>query len=213
MLILGFVGGLLLASALSVGVIYLLFGDKLENKVESIEKKSEYVEPNQDVTYKTELERVKLDAMQKERDAALAITKALERERDAALATAKAQESMRNVEMRAAEIIAEQERKAAVALKKANRRARQAELEAEQAQANEHKAKIQAMQSIIEAEKKKDSLIKSAVVVEKPKVIQVAPTVEKVPVKTDKKAESKESKFSANPCSSPSSKFLSTCKK
>jgi len=225
-LVLGFVGGLVLASILTVGGAYLLFGDKLENKVERADVRSDYVAPSEDASHQAELERVKLDAMQKERDAALAITKALERERDAALATAKAQESMRNAEMRAAEIIAEQERKAAAALKKATRRARQAELEAAQAKAREHKAKLRTIQTKAEAdarikakarakaETQAEAEVEKLLRKQQPvaEVVQAAPIVEKsvIAVKESKK---KAAKFSANPCSSPSSKFLSTCKK
>ena len=51
------------------------------------------------------LEAVRLEALQKERDAAVAMNRALERERDAALASARAQQEMREAERQAAELM------------------------------------------------------------------------------------------------------------
>lgn len=220
-LILGFVVGLVLASAISIGAVYLLLGNKqFENVIntaplDNSAMATDYADKN------AEIERVKLEAIQKERDAALAITKSLERERDAALATAKAQEGMREVERRTAEILAEQERKATRDLKKATKRARDAEIEAAKAKEREHKAKLNVMQSKIEADKKlqkaeENKIIKQSEIIEpKPAVTQkVKPVTEQVKIeKPIVKKENKSAKFSANPCNSPSSKFLSTCKK
>jgi len=215
-LVLGFIGGLVLASIISIGGAYLLLGDKQDNNTEQAEATGTSSVSGEVAEKKTQLERIKLEAIQKERDAALAMTKALERERDAALATAKAQESMRDAERRAAEIIAEQERKSARDLKKATRRARQAELEAAKAKEREHKSKLKAMQAKLEADlqlkkaKEAKAKIQAEIVAPKPVVM---PEVKKVVAKRPVKKSSKTSKFKANPCSSPSSKFLSTCKK
>jgi general secretion pathway protein A len=217
-LILGFIGGLILASAISIGGAYLLFGDKLNDKSESVNVVQDPITLIDKVEKNAELERVKLEAIQKERDAALAITKALERERDAAIATAKAQESMRAAERRAAEILAEQERKSARDLKIATRRARKAEIEAAQAKEREHNTKLKAIESKRAAEAKLMKEIAKKPVkanIPEPEVVKaVAPApVAKVVTKKPVKKSTKSSKFSANPCSSPSSKFLSTCKK
>ena len=233
-LISGFIGGLILASIISLGGAYYLFGGGQVNKVEYIESKQEVSAIREEASIKLESDRIRLEAIEKERDAALATTKALERERDAALATAKAEESMRKVERRAAEILAQQERESAEKLKQATERARIAELEAARAKENEHKAKLKVMQKIIE-EKKVEKIQndfsdpvplmiepKSAVVeIARPAIVKPAPVVshtENKPLKINsvpivKKEIKKTTKFSTNPCSSPSSKFLSTCKK
>jgi len=217
-LVLGFIGGLVLASIISIGGVYLLLGDKQGNKSEQAEASDASVMSRDIAEKNAQLERVRLEAIKKERDAALAITKALERERDAAIATAKAQESMRAAERRAAEIIAEQERKSARDLKKATRRARKAELEAAKAKEREHKARLSAMQAKLDADvrlkKARAAKAKKQIeaVVPEPVVVPV-PVVKKAVVKKPVKKANKAAKFSANPCSSPSSKFLSTCKK
>jgi len=153
-LVLGFVGGLILASALSIGGAYLLFGDKLLGGLEQEKPVVKQVISYDDINRQSEIERIKLEAMEKERDAAVAITRALERERDAAIAAAKVQQSMREVEKRAAKIIAEQERKATIKLNNAARRARRAEREAALAKQSENEARLQVMRAKIEAEAK-----------------------------------------------------------
>lgn len=223
-LVLGFVGGIVLASVLTMTIAYMMFADDDKGTVQTqmpIQQQPISISTTEaEAKRQAEIEKARLEAIQKERDAALAITKALERERDAALAAAKAQEEMRAAEMRAAEIIAEQERKAAFEVQRAKERARKAEIAAARAEEREQKAKLKAIQAEIEAEKAAAAKISKqpkTVVVKEPVKVVDEPIIESQPVVEEsviKKAKPKgPAKFSANPCSSPSAKFLSTCKK
>jgi len=229
-LVLGFAGGMLLAAILILVMAYAMFGDKTSEVPVQVQlPQNPIVAPYDDATMQAELQRkesqrleaqrkqemetVKLQAIEKERDAAMAITKALERERDAALLAAKAQREMRDAEKRASEIIAEQEIKALREVKKAQQRAKKAEIAAAKAKERENFAKTQAKKARLASEKKEvvraqKEVIKAQV---KSEVIQVEPEVTKKFEKIEKSKKS--AKFSANPCSSPSAKFLSTCKK
>jgi type II secretory pathway predicted ATPase ExeA len=219
-LALGFIGGLVLASILSIGGAYLLFGDKLLNTTEHEKPVTEKPVSYSEISRQGEIERIKLEAMEKERDAAVAITRALERERDAALAAAKAQQSMREVEKRAAKIIAEQERKTTQKLDSAAKRARQAEQATAIAKQSENEARLQAMQTKIKAMEQLKVMRQADVVLAQPAAPEASPlpvppqpTVAVRQPETIAKEINKPAKFSANPCSSPSAKFLSTCKK
>ena len=184
------------------------------------------------------LEAVRLEALQKERDAAVAMNRALERERDAALASARAQQEMREAERQAAELMMQQERRTAEEIQRAREQARKAELIAAKARERERLARQQAEQARIDAErarKEKEAaeaevkpLInqgESVKIVEPPAPVysdeyeqpqQSASADEPVSSAVEEKPEpgnSEPNKFSANPCNSASAKFLSTCKK
>ncbi len=222
-LVLGFAGGMLLAAILIMIMAYVMFGNNMQAVPEQVQSPENITAPlsteteivrqaeikQQERQRQQELGKARLQAIEKERDAAMAITKALERERDAALLAAKAQQEMRFAEKRAVEIIAQQERKAAREVKKAQQRVREAELAAAKANERERVMKIQVMKAKLAAQKKKDAL--AVQVNSSPVVTHLAPKDIK-PVKKQAKPKGL-TKFSANPCSSPSAKFLSTCKK
>ncbi|MCW8855212.1 MAG: AAA family ATPase [Gammaproteobacteria bacterium] len=227
-LIVGFSGGMFLASILLVAFVFM-YG--VNTDVKSIEAANKIVQDDLIESSRQEVEVDQLRIIRKERDAALAVSKALERERDAALAAAKAQEEMRAAEMRAAEIIAEQERKAAKEVRRAKERARQAELDAIKSKERERlamekvelerlkaeKIKLEKEMSRIEAEKKNNPVVAPVVVrpVEESSVDTANQLSGQVTIKEDIEDKPKESgsKFIRNPCDSPSAKFLSTCKK
>ena len=227
-LIVGFSGGMFLASILLVAFVFM-YGVKTE--VKSIESENKIVQDDLIRGSRQEDGLDQLRIIQKERDAALAVSKALERERDAALAAAKAQEEMRAAEMRAAEIIAEQERKAAREVRRAKERARQAELDAVKSKERERlamekvelerlkaeKISLEKEMKRIEAEKKNNPVVEPVVVkpIEEDSVGTEKQLSSKVVIKenVEIKPKESESKFIRNPCDSPSAKFLSTCKK
>lgn len=233
MMLMGLMGGMFIASVIMLAVTWSMFNSKETN----------VVMPAQQITdqeLQRKAERRELEALQKERDAALAVSRALERERDAALKAAKAQEEIRAAELRATEILASQERKAEERLEKARARVREAERAESIARARERKLRLEAEKREIELEtkrlqnlKEERQLLKAltakeaaeeaaleaevkALVEEKPMTIMNETTEisnnEKEAVVTEPKPEVTES-FSTNPCNSPSAKFLSTCKK
>ena len=234
-LIIGFSGGMFLASILLV-VFVFMYGIKAEDK--SVRVSSEVIQQDEMQRNQQSIDDNQLIAIQKERDAALAVTRGLERERDAALAAAKAQQEMRAAEMRAAEIIAEQERSAAREVRRAKERARQAELNAAKSKEREklalekveiarlkaEKIKLEKEMERIEASKIEEAREMSS------KVSIVPPTTKAVgsnsvilanelpaensnEMKKEESDSNKKNKFIRNPCDSPSAKFLSTCKK
>ena len=189
----------------------------------------------------SEAERLELEALKKERDAALTASWALERERDAALTAAKAQEQMRAAEVRTAEILAEQERKTEARLNEARARAREAEIAEVRARERERASQLRAQQRAAELEaqlqaerllaqqatlraeqQSKQSAGQTSATVElssegednSPQPVQL-PRETGVQAKQVKQAiqEEDQSSFSANPCNTPSAKFLSTCKR
>ena len=230
-LVLGLAGGMFLASLMMVG--YVVFSGMNFGQPQQVQQ---IVSPpaspgDAESERRAEIEQARLEAMQKERDAALALTKALERERDAAIASAKVQEEMRAAEQRAAEIIAEQERRTARQIQEAKKRARQAELAAIRAEERERlarekadKIKQEAEAARIEAARldalkaeqqksvPKQQVVPAVTTYEKAEQEVIQAVAESVEKPVAKKSE-KTTKFSANPCSSPSAKFLSTCKK
>ncbi len=195
------------------------------------------------VEQNAELERIRLQAAEKERDAALAISKALERERDAAIAAAKVQEEIRLAEKRAIEMVAEQKRKADLAMRLAEKRAREAELAAERARKAElesqQKAKALAEKQRIEralkqqrqealrlkreaeaaqralAEEQAQLAIKQREKIFTDDVQGVPPVQPNITNKQSRQQPEEKDNvgFSINPCDSPSAKFLSTCKR
>jgi len=190
---------------------------------------------------KAEVDRVRLQSIEKERDAALAISKALERERDAAIAAAKVQEEIRLAEKRAVEMVAEQKRKADLAMRLAEKRAREAERAAARARkaelASQQKAKallekqrldlalkkqrLEALRLKREAEAAQRALAEEQAqlaIKQREKIFaQENKNSTQAESNLSNKSNSKKSEgrvgFSINPCDSPSAKFLSTCKR
>ena len=234
LLILGIASGMFIASISMVVAGYWLFTknpDMLQQE-SKVQNPPVITEPQSVSNQRAEeIERAKLAALEKERDAALAMTRALERERDAALASAKAQEDMRAAEQRAAEIMAEQERKVALQIKRATQQALQAEIAAAQAKERERIAKEEARKARLEAERERMAKIEAQTVTVKEQTPVITNTPEKETAELMKALEQKQevstnqttqespvnglddTKFSANPCNSASAKFLSTCKK
>jgi len=221
-LLIGIVSGMFVASIMMMAFAWIIINDKEQSVPQTSNTTVEQ-------TSQREAERLILESLQKERDAALAATRALEHERDAALVAAKAQEQMRAAELRAAEILAEQERKAEERLREARVRIRQAENAEAKARERERTLQLKAQQlatrqeaqrlEALKVERQKLEAVKKAQaelmkekqlsVVEKPKEVPVTVVQEVI-----EKEEPKESKtFSSNPCNSPSAKFLSTCKR
>jgi len=225
MVLMGVVGGMFFASIIMMAFAWTMLGSKDNNQ--------QVMQQGGNQQTQREAESRELKAMQKERDAAIAVTRALERERDAALTAAKAQEEIRAAELRAAEILAEQEQRAEKKLQQARVRIREAERAESNARARERKLQLKAEKREAELELQRLKLLREerirlealaaeearketreSVVAKEPE--KPAPVVEKVKpkVKPEVKIEPKKTKsFSANPCNSPSAKFLSTCKK
>ena len=225
-LVIGFSGGMFLASILLV-VFVFMYGIKTE--VEPVRELSKSLQQD-------EVQSNQMKEIQKERDAALVVSKSLERERDAALAAAKLQQDMRAAEMRAAEILAEQERSAAREVRRAKERARQAEMAAAKSKEREILALEKVELARLKAEKIKlkneleiieDAKIEAAnapankIAESLPAESPVQDSNATMPnssspqadIKTKEKSPDKNNKFIRNPCDSPSAKFLSTCKK
>ena len=228
-LAIGLVSGIII-SLLLIVVIGYFFIDTLSPQQASMGTDSTIA------TQKAELEKARIEAMQKERDAALAMSKALERERDAALAAAKIQEEIRQAEKRAAELVAEQKRKTELAMKLAQKRAREAEEAAARAREADRIAREKLRQEklrleAIRLEKEREALrIKqqqAALAAEKARQMATQPEPPSPAITrpvsqnhdkaikpvTEKPPQKKKSGFTINPCDSPSAKFLSTCKR
>ena len=231
MMLIGLVIGLFIASIMMMVFAWMMLDDR--------NKGSSNVEQSTPAS-SADSQQMQLEALKKERDAALTVTRALELERDAAVTAAKAQEQMRAAEIRAAEILAEQERKTEARLNEARARARAAEIAEAKARERERAIQIRAQQraaefeaelearriEMLKAERKKQELLaqqaaslQAAQEAAKPEVTtQPAPQQEivktpAVKAATKPAAEDAEKAFSANPCNSPSAKFLSTCKR
>ena len=172
------------------------------------------------------VDQAMLEALQRERDAAIAQSRALERERDAALATAKVRELTNAAELTAAKA-REREKAATLAAIKAQERARTAELEAMVARERERAAALAAAnaQAKPPVEPKPAPPVEAVVAAPAAKAVDeevrsepkpaTAASVSGVPIDkpVDKPvAVEAPAKFSANPCKGPSAKFLSTCK-
>ncbi len=222
MMLVGLVGGMFIASIFMMVAAWLMFGSKNNDQL---------VAPQINSQLQHETESRELKALQKERDAAIAVTRALERERDAAITAAKAQEKIREAELRATKILAAQEREAEKRLQQAKARAREAERAEARALARERSLQKRAEQRETELEKQRIEMLRKErqrldaiaieeraarirqreQVIEQRAVLEKSkPVVKQVEVKA--KTKGKES-FSAHPCNSPSAKFLSTCKK
>ncbi len=227
------VGGMFIASIIMMVAAWMMFGG-----TDNINRQA--VQQGMSTQSQRAVESREFKALQKERDAAIAVTRALERERDAALQAAKAQEEIRAAELRASEILAAQERKATRRLEKAQARAREAELAESKARARERRLKLKAEKREADLEQHRLKLLREerirldALAVEEQRLkmqqqtqalelqrvqaekqrvqatSQRSQVKEKTPVTTQPK---NEESFSSNPCNSPSAKFLSTCKK
>lgn len=224
MVVIGVAGGMFAASIIMMIAAWMMFGSKGNIDQQTVQK-------NVNQQLQLENENRELNVLKKERDAALAETRALERERDAALTAAKAQEQMRAAELRTAEILAEQERRADKKLQQARARIRVAERAESKALAREREMKLAAerKESELENERlrllRKERLRLEALAVEEEVAAirmkeeqsfreEKAAVVEEVKVEEKVKTKPEGSKsFSSNPCNSPSAKFLSTCKK
>ncbi|MDH5570665.1 MAG: AAA family ATPase [Gammaproteobacteria bacterium] len=229
-LFVGLASGMLVATIAILVVGYMLFGDELKgsNKQDAI---SIEIQDRQ-----AEVERKKIEAMARERDAALALTKAMERERDAAITATRVQEEIRKAEQRAAELIAEQERKASLEVMRAKKRAQQAEYEAARSKESERQAREDARKAKLKAEELHKKQLEDEAravaaakkeerqpvvkddglnpVINKPVIIDVVDNSKlKEATKKEAGVAKSSNEFSANPCNSPSAKFLSTCKK
>jgi len=222
MVLIGVVGGMFFASILMMVFAWMMLGSKDNGQQFSQQSVNQQSQRDADDR--------ELRALQKERDAAIAVTRALERERDAALNAAKAQEEIRAAELRAAEILAEQEQRAEKKLQQARARVREAERAESNARARERKLQLKAEKREAELEVKRLSLLREERIrlealaaeeakqktlrLEVKKEVEPVPVVKKVkPVVKSEEKIKKTKSFSANPCNSPSAKFLSTCKK
>lgn len=227
MMLIGLVIGMFIASIMMMVFAWMMLDDKNRDS-----SRVEQVAPASSTD-------TQLETLKKERDAALTVTRALERERDAAVNAAKAQEQMRAAELRAAEILAEQERKTDARLNEARARAREAEIAEAKARERERAIQIRAQQRAAEfeaqleakriealrAERKQQLLAQQAASLraaqeaaktEVPVVSAPQEEVRKIPAaqaETKPAAADADKSFSANPCNSPSAKFLSTCKR
>jgi type II secretory pathway predicted ATPase ExeA len=216
-LILGFIGGMVLASALTFGAVYMMFS-KQNTDTPATAAPATQAAPapapvvNNDAAL--EAERIRLEALQKERDAALAMQEALQRERDAALANAKAQEQLRAAEKRAAEMVAEQNRRSAEEMERAQQRILDAEVAAAKARERERIAREQAEQARLQNElNERNPPAPVAPAPAAPVEAAPAPQTNAKPAVNTAAKPRDDAQFSTNPCNSPSAKFLSTCKK
>lgn len=231
LVLIGLVIGMFIASMMMMVFAWIMLSERDERVVPVNQTES-----SQPVI--SEAERLELEALKKERDAALAASRALERERDAALTAAKAQEQMRAAEVRTAEILAEQERKTEARLNEARARAREAEIAEARARERERALQLRAQQRAaeLEAQLQAERLLAQQAALRaeqqsKQSAGQASATVEfssegednspqpvQLPRETGTQAkqatqEVDQSSFSANPCNTPSAKFLSTCKR
>jgi len=238
LVLIGLVIGMFIASMMMMVFAWMMLGDRdgSVGTTTPTEKSAPAI---------SEAERQQLEAMKKERDAALAVSRALERERDAALTAAKAQEQMRAAEVRASEILAEQERKTEARLNEARARAREAEIAEAKARERERALQLRAQQRTAELEAKLEAerlealrveqarrellAQQAALKAEQQREQQNPSPVEQNTADTDSSQptqpratgaqakqsvqEEDQSSFSANPCNTPSAKFLSTCKR
>ena len=228
MMLLGLVIGMFVASIAMMAIAWMLFSGK--GNLQQFNQQDVNQPPIQ------ETESRELKALQKERDAVVAVNRALELERDAAIKAAEAQEKIRAAELRAAEILAEQEREAERKLQQAKIRIKEAERAEARARARERKVKSQVEKKTAEIEaqrlkalrderKKLEAIAAEAKLAEQRRLqrlqaeqkaaderaaAQAAAAQSKV---KEKSAEKARGSFSTNPCNTPSAKFLSTCKK
>ena len=213
-LIIGILGGMVLSLLMFI-TAWMMF----HNEAPPVTAVTATAAPQADVSSTVSVaEQTRLAAMERERDEAKATTEELIRERDAALAAAQKQEAIRAAEKRANEIIAVQERKYASEMERVRQRAFDAEVAAAKARERERIASE-------EAERARQEASRNAItpVVPQPVTVQPAAVIPHVepetkPVATNTKSgttskNETDTRFSTNPCNSPSAKFLSTCKK
>ncbi|VAW68207.1 General secretion pathway protein A [hydrothermal vent metagenome] len=235
MMLLGLVGGMFIASLSMMVVGWLLLGSKDILPLQPTTAISAPV----DFEAHQEEDRRQMEIMSKERDTALANSRALKLERDAAIKAAETQEKIREAERRAAEILAEQEREVEKKLKEAQLKARQAEriearaLEKERElrlKAEQRSAEVEALRlKVLYAERRRVKVLaqqeqvarreqearqkEASKAAAEARVAREAEVQRKLKELEAKKTAEKNKSFSSNPCNSPSAKFLSTCKK
>lgn len=210
LLILGFAGGMVLASIFMFTAAWMMF------RGEAPAPAAASAPANQATPGIAAVEQAQL-AIQHERDQAKAANEALQRELDAARMATQKQEAMRSAERRANEIISEQERRYSQEMERVRQRALDAEIAAAKARERERIANEEADRARYEASHAPVAPAPAAPAAPAPAVSSSPrPEVTKpAPANTKNVVEKSggESQFSANPCNSPSAKFLSTCKK
>lgn len=221
-LILGILGGMILSMLMFFAAWLMFRNEPPAPAVPAVAPQTDPVPATPNIS----ADQAQLEAIQRERDEARAATEALMRERDAALAAAQKQEAIRAAEKRANEIIAAQERKYTNEMERIRQRAFEAEMAATKARERERIASEEAERARIEASRNTAAAVVipqpvQPPIVTAPPVTATTPHVEEeqkpVPAVTSKTvapaATESNTQFSANPCNSPSAKFLSTCKK
>jgi len=222
MILLGLVAGMFITSVMMMAGAWLIYGANDNNN-------QQLAQQNLNQQIQRDVENRELKVMQKERDAAIAVTRALEKERDAALNAAKVQEEIRAAELRAAELIASQQQLAEKKLQQLRERTKEAELAESRAIERERKLQQKAQQREAEFEKQRliqrrekqmrlealtieTEILNKRLEAKQNVVAEIDVKEPKAKIKENSKAKVRKS-FSANPCNSPSAKFLSTCKK
>jgi len=236
MLIMGVVAGVFVASIVMMSAAWFMFGSNenmqlmFQQSFESQEQKDQ----------RKAHEDEKLKALLKERDAAIAAKRALEQERDAALKVANAQKKLHQADLKAAKAqknklavesqqlanLTKQKQQAAEKLKAAQEKLKKAELAKEKAVEREYQLKLDAQikeakletQRLQALKKERERLEELALIADRERLNSLLSEEEGELGDTAKNDNDKlgpkvKDSFSANPCDSPSAKFLSTCKK
>lgn len=218
-LVLGILGGMVL-SLLMFMAAWMMFRQDAPPQTTQTLQNPQLSTPDPTPIAPTADEQHRLAEIQRERDEARATAEELIRERDAALAAAQKQEAIRSAEKRANEILAVQERKYANEMERIRQRAFEAEIAAAKARERERIANEEAERARQEASRTPTAapLATLPTTAVTPAPATQHNEAEHKPAasgtRTDTSAsETTDTKFSANPCNSPSAKFLSTCKK
>jgi len=238
MLIMGVVAGVFAASIIMMTAGWFLFGSNEEMR----QMFQQSFESQQQKETRKAQEKEKLNALLKERDAAIAAKRALEQERDAALKVAEAQKKLHQADLLTVKAqknklateqkerlaLAKQKQQAAEKLKAAEERLKKAELAKEKAVEREYQLKLDAeikeakleTQRLQALKKERERLEELALIADRERLNALLSEEEDVispekapPSSNDKLGPKINDSFSANPCDSPSAKFLSTCKK
>ncbi len=154
-LLLGLAGGMFLASLIMVVAGYFLFSKNevaRSQEASTVRSSPLTADDSANRRRKADVDEVQLEAIRKQRDAMLALSRALERERDAALASARAQEDMREARRRVAELMIRQEGRSLAEIERARESARQTEIVAARAREQERLAQQQVARARIDVE-------------------------------------------------------------
>lgn len=236
MLVVGMAAGVAVALLVMATAAWLMLGSN-ENIQQAFQQKFE--NPKQ-VKQRKAAEEEKFNTLQKQRDAAIAVSKKLKNERDAALKEAITQKKIREadllLEKEQANKVAEEElalKKAGQekekALKAAEETIKKAELAQKKALEREHKLKLKVQKREAEIENQRLLALKEerkrleamALTADRDRLNELLSEEEDMldePAGADEPTISQLSKkikdsFATNPCDGPSAKFLSTCKK